>query len=179
MRPVPTSTLADSTRQRWRSGRERVPTTLMVTSPLLAGFIPQCGPGRRCIVWGGMDAQGYLNSGGRYSPESDSWLATDRFFDVPLPRSRHTAVWTGTEMIVWGGYGILHDAGAYLNTGGRDKPTTNRWSAVATVWCPVSLRGPYGGVGGDRDDRLGWVFWFPLEYRWSIHTVAFRGSWGS
>ena len=32
---------------------------------------------------------------------NDTWRPT--FTDVPDPRSGHTAVWTGTEMIVWGG----------------------------------------------------------------------------
>ena len=40
----------------------------------------------------------------------DTW----RWTPPPLERAGHMAVWTGTEMIAWGGYN-----GAYLNTGGR------------------------------------------------------------
>ena len=47
---------------------------------------------------------------------AEQWRST--LVGAPLVRAYHTAVWTGTEMIVWGG-----DTGtAYLNTGGRYTP---------------------------------------------------------
>ena len=47
----------------------------------------------------------------------DTWTPTP---GPPDPRYRHTAVWTGNEMIVWGGYNFnLGD----LNTGGRYNPS--------------------------------------------------------
>ena len=36
--------------------------------------------------------------------------------NAPAARDSHTAVWTGTQMIVWGGIG---DGGIEMNTGGR------------------------------------------------------------
>ena len=45
---------------------------------------------------------GGVNTGGRYDPSTDSWTATSTT-DAPDARDRHTAVWTGSEMIVWGG----------------------------------------------------------------------------
>ena len=44
----------------------------------------------------------YLNTGGRYNPGTDSWTATSTT-NAPAARWGHTAVWTGSEMIVWGG----------------------------------------------------------------------------
>src|SRR5206468_12098071 len=44
----------------------------------------------------------------------DSWTATSTT-SAPAARERHTAVWSGSEMIVWGGLG----SGGGLNTGGR------------------------------------------------------------
>jgi hypothetical protein len=44
-------------------------------------------------------------------------------------RYYHTAVWTGSEMIVWGGYDGLH----YLSTGGRYNPSTDNWTATSTT----------------------------------------------
>jgi len=70
------------------------------------------------IVWGGqagLDLGYYFNTGGRYDPSTDSWAATSTV-DAPDGRYRHTAVWTGNEMIVWGG--ILF-SNTYSNTGGR------------------------------------------------------------
>jgi len=61
---------------------------------------------------------------------------------VPLPtdnapgaRNSHTAVWTGTSMIVWGGRtgGIY---GPCLDTGGTFDAASNTWSAISTVSAP-------------------------------------------
>ena len=53
------------------------------------------------IIWGGNNG-GFLNTGGRYNPVTNSWTATSTI-NVPAARGYHTAVWTGSEMIVWGG----------------------------------------------------------------------------
>ena len=63
----------------------------------------------------------------------DSWTATSTT-NAPTGRSDHTAVWTGSEMIVWGGY----DAAAYLNTGGRYNPSTDSWTATSTTNAPTA-----------------------------------------
>jgi hypothetical protein len=47
---------------------------------------------------------------------------------VPSGRYLTKAVWTGTEMIVWGGWDGITD----LNTGGRYNPTTNTWLGTST-----------------------------------------------
>ena len=73
--------------------------------------------GSEMTIWGGGDGctDAYLISGGRYSPASDSWVATcDR--NAPVGRIGQTVVWTGTEMVVWGGQDIHSTT---LNTGGR------------------------------------------------------------
>ena len=81
------------------------------------------------IVWGGVpDA-----SGGRYNPSSDSWTATS-LTDAPEPRYRHTAVWTGSEMIVWGG---LDFPSGFLNTGGKYNPSSDSWTATSTTKAPT------------------------------------------
>ena len=72
--------------------------------------------GEEMIVWAGFNpfVGGFLNTGGRYNPGTDSWRATSTT-DVPDGRSLHSAVWTGTEMIIWAGTGNPGD----LNTGAR------------------------------------------------------------
>jgi hypothetical protein len=45
--------------------------------------------------------------------------------DLPAPLTHHTAVWTGSEMIVWGGFVSPKDSGA------RYDPATDTWSALA------------------------------------------------
>jgi N-acetylneuraminic acid mutarotase len=86
--------------------------------------------GTDMIVWGGAtgtvpDVQA-LNTGGRYNPTSNSWVATAMDSNVPTARDRHTALWTGAEMIVWGGR-----SGSEVNTGGRYDPATDSWTATA------------------------------------------------
>src|SRR5579884_3034024 len=94
--------------------------------------------GSEMIIWGGHYYDGndhYLNTGGRYNPSTDSWIPTGTT-DVPAGRSSHTAVWTGSEMIVWGGYD-----GTYANTGGRYNPSTNSWAATSTTNAPDARDG--------------------------------------
>src|SRR6478672_3691216 len=91
--------------------------------------------GSEMIIWGGyhFDQSGthYLNTGGRYNPSTDSWTATSTP-SAPSGRELHTAVWTGNEMIIWGGDRF----GSYLNTGGRYNPTTDTWAATRTSNAP-------------------------------------------
>ena len=61
----------------------------------------------------------------------DTWTATSTT-NAPDARDRHTAVWTGSEMIVWGGFGGL----AGLNTGGRYAPSTDSWTPTSTTNAP-------------------------------------------
>src|SRR5256886_10550629 len=58
----------------------------------------------------------------------DTWTATSTT-SAPAGRYLHTAVWTGTEMIVWGGVNGSSD----LNTGGRYNPGTDSWTATSTT----------------------------------------------
>src|SRR5439155_7884835 len=75
-----------------------------------------------------------LDSGGRYDPIADTWTATTTN-NAPGARYLHTAVWTGSEMIIWGG---AHDVNVILlNTGGRYDPSTNSWTATTTNNAPV------------------------------------------
>ncbi len=94
--------------------------------------------GSEMIMWGGFNQNGdqthSLNTGGRYSPSTDSWTAT-AIANAPLGRSLHTAVWTGSEMIIWGG--TNYPVGP-LNTGGRYNPVTNSWTATSTVNAPFA-----------------------------------------
>jgi N-acetylneuraminic acid mutarotase len=57
---------------------------------------------------------------------TDNWTATTNF-NVPSGRDYHTAFWTGSEMIIWGGGS---------NTGGRYNPSTDSWTATSTTNAP-------------------------------------------
>jgi len=91
--------------------------------------------GSDMIIWGGENGFGFddVNTGGRYNPSTDSWTATNTS-GAPVAREFHTAVWTGSEMIVWGGAG----ASTTLNTGGRYNPSTNSWISTSTSNAPLA-----------------------------------------
>jgi hypothetical protein len=60
----------------------------------------------------------------------DTWTATSTT-NAPSARAGHTAVWTGSEMIVWGG-----GASGLMNTGGKYNPSTDSWTATNTTNAP-------------------------------------------
>jgi hypothetical protein len=94
------------------------------------------------IVWGGKWERSvypeypsvHLDDGAAYDPASRKWHPIP---SAPLAgRERHVAVWTGSEMIVWGGEnstGVLRD-GAALS------PSTDKWRVIADA--PFTLREP-------------------------------------
>ncbi len=61
----------------------------------------------------------------------DTWTAITTV-NAPQARSVRRAVWTGSEMIIWGG-----SNGTGLNTGGRYNPSTDTWTATSTTNAPT------------------------------------------
>jgi hypothetical protein len=53
---------------------------------------------------------------------------------TPLPRTGHSAVWTGTEMLIWGGSGVQPPT----EGGWRYNPVLDRWTPMATLNSPAS-----------------------------------------
>ena len=95
--------------------------------------------------------------------------------DLPDPRGGHTALWTGAEMIVWGGFNVNK-----LNTGARYDPLTDTWRKTTIVGAPSARSVPqalwtgsemiiWGGFGlpgpglndGGRYDPTGDT-WLPI-----------------
>src|SRR6267154_2512599 len=130
----------------------------------------------------------------------DTWTATSTT-NAPAARKFHTAVWTGTEMIVWGGDG---PGPIYFNTGGRYNPTTDSWTATSTTNAPDARTNHtavwtgsemivWGGANGGRSFNAGGKYdpstdsWIatsttnPPSMR-QFHTAVWTGSemivWG-
>jgi hypothetical protein len=94
--------------------------------------------GSEMLVWGGRDADAvprYTNTGGRFDPVAGSWTTIVKP-GAPAARARHTAVWTGSRMIVWGGTGTVD-----FDSGGIYDPAVNVWSATATIGAPTARIG--------------------------------------
>jgi len=84
--------------------------------------------GREMIVWGGEAFGGRRRAdGARYNPAANVWTSIPgNLPNTPSARSHHTAVWTGRELIIWGGY----DGRNALNDGARYDPVANRWTPI-------------------------------------------------
>src|SRR2546423_5457931 len=75
----------------------------------------------------------------------NTWTATATA-SVPEGRYAHTAIWTGSEMIIWGG----GNGSSSLNTGARYNPATDSWIATSTTNAP-STRGFHSAVWTGRE----------------------------
>ena len=99
--------------------------------------------GKEMVVWGGGAGPGAITpvgDGGAYDPDTDSWRKISQT-GAPPARSLHTAVWTGKEMIVWGGSN--NGGGSNLNSGGHYNPNSDSWIPTAIDNAPT---GRYGHV---------------------------------
>lgn len=89
--------------------------------------------GDRLLVWGGDDSV-TKNTGAQLifaGNTPDRWTPITTT-GAPSPRSLHTAIWTGTKMIVWGG----QSGGTPLGNGAAYDPLTNSWTPLASDGAP-------------------------------------------
>ncbi len=77
-------------------------------------------------------AAGYVKIESKLQAVTEDFWEPTNLIDAPDGRYDHTAVWTGTEMIIWGG----RVGGAALDTGGRYNPDTDTWTPTNTVGAP-------------------------------------------
>ncbi len=132
--------------------------------------------GTELIYWGGkgIDSGAPYSSGGRYDPNTNQWHVISTT-NAPSNRTGHQAVWTGQEMIVWGGVGA---GWSFPNTGGRYNPATNTWQAMSTVGAPQGRYGHtaiwtgqemivWGGTGSDFNAIATGARYNPSTDTWS------------
>lgn len=96
----------------------------VTNAPVARDFHALVWTGTELMVFAGSPDNGTnqggtpINSGGRYNPTTNTWLAISTL-SLPGARRYSRAVWSGSEMIVWGG----NDGTSNLNTGGRNNPS--------------------------------------------------------
>jgi N-acetylneuraminic acid mutarotase len=142
--------------------------------------------GSRVIVWGGCD--GYFpacefkkSDGASYDPATDTWTSISSL-GAPSPRDSHATVWTGSEMIVWGG-ASQKDANGPLGTGAIYNPATDTWRPMsmqgaltamidpAAVWM-IDKMVVWGGFG-DNFARIGdGALYDPLTDQWTAMATV-------
>src|SRR5712672_3469026 len=95
------------------------------------------------IVWGGQDpSPASVNDGARYKPANNTWTPTSVGANVPDSRFSHSAVWSGSEMIVWGG----NNESGSLDVGGRYDPVNDSWTPTSTGPNVPAPRGDHTAV---------------------------------
>src|SRR6185369_8927724 len=87
----------------------------------------------------------------------DEWAGGSRLNSLPFKSQEHSALWTGSEMIVWGGFNVFT-----LNSGARYNPASDSWTPTSTganvpstrhfhtaVWTGSEMI-VWGGIAGIR-----------------------------
>jgi len=96
--------------------------------------------GTKMIIWGGASATSWypqpipFDTGAAYDPILDTWTSITTT-GAPISRMNHTAIWTGSKMIVWGG---MASGPKYLNTGAAYDPILDTWTPITTTGAPTS-----------------------------------------
>jgi hypothetical protein len=158
--------------------------------------------GNEMLVWGGGDFSQYhvgncRSDGGRYNPQTNTWAPISSI-GAPSARCGHVAVWTGSEMIVWGGYSSSDSAnpsdasiggspGSMLYDGAKYNPTTDTWTPIPSS--PIAITSePINGsnvepVGvWNGSDLVVWTgregqIYSPSSQTWSALTALPFRTW--
>jgi hypothetical protein len=106
------------------------------------------------IVWGGKNKDRQQQGGGKYEPAANRWLSLPAN-PLEIGQFLHTAVWTGSEMIVWGGY---IDNEMMTASGASYVPATDHWRPISSpikprsghtaIWTGTEMI-VWGGYGSD------------------------------
>ncbi len=137
--------------------------------------------GASALYWGGQGVGGELASGGRLDCNAglpQSWQAITTT-GAPAARTRHTAVWTGSQMIVWGG----QQSGVLLGDGAAYDPGTDTWTSLPLVGAPVARAGHvavwsgtellvYGGEDSGGTPLASGGAYDPVKNKWRTLDTA-------
>lgn len=108
----------------------------------------------RMLVWGGSSeaAEGgrYFADGAVYSPVTNGWLAMAAAPAALEPRDNAVAVWTGEQLLVWGGYGRSETCTpCFYGDGAAYDLASDSWAPIAPS--PLSGRGAHRAVWTGRE----------------------------
>lgn len=126
--------LYDPARDEWR------PTTLE-NAPVGRTLHVAVWTGEEMIIWGGARSEGgalvALSDGARYRPDTDSWQPMTSE-GAPQPTWTYTAVWSGSEMIVWT-IALTEDGLGIVPAGARYSPASDTWTPIAATAAPTAI----------------------------------------
>jgi N-acetylneuraminic acid mutarotase len=99
-------------------------------APLQRAYHTAIWTGSEMIIWGGnyIDGNSYgqpVKSGAKYNPYTNKWIPIEEPGSMIKSRAHHTAIWTGTTMIIYGGKGIGYSQNGL--SGGIYYPASDSW----------------------------------------------------
>lgn len=101
------------------------------------------------LLWGGVND----SSGGRYNPTTNSWMDTT-LVNSPFVRGggRWSTVWTGSLMIIWGGYIETQQGSLYCASGmPNSAPVASNDSYTALARKQLVVGPSFGVLFNDTD----------------------------
>ena len=164
--------------------------------------------GTEMIIWGGYQLSNslsatFLKTGARYNPVANQWDTNFPLNGIFSGRANHTAVWTGTEMLLWGGYSqsgsIFSPTFTYYGNGVRYVPGSNSLPLLpfappgnartdhSAVWTGSEMI-LWGGLNANGETNSG-VRFNPVANTWTAlptnsapspragHTADWTGEW--
>ncbi|MBI4403149.1 MAG: tandem-95 repeat protein, partial [Deltaproteobacteria bacterium] len=111
--------------------------------------------GSQLFGFSGADGDGAKNSFGVFDPTSNSWRRVSSK-GAPLLIDYASLVWTGSEVIVWGGEGLWNEYAPRKN-GKRYHPSSDTWRSMADA--PVARVGHAAVWTGSR-----MIVWGGMDY---------------
>ncbi|MFI0417457.1 Kelch repeat-containing protein [Spongiactinospora sp. 9N601] len=148
--------------------------------------------GRHLFAWGGaddIDGRHPSPDGALYDPRTDRWTPLP---PAPIGRVRASATWTGTEVVVYGGYDVATGPGRQRADGAAYDPATRTWRTLpraplppfyehTAVWTgkefQVFTGGPRGhALAGAAYDGSAWraLPRSPLAKGWADRAIWWR-----
>jgi hypothetical protein len=139
--------------------------------------------GTGLFVWGGTKPHGFayppIDGGAIYDPILDVWVPVSET-GAPLHRTWASGVWTGTDVIVWGG---ADTPDHLLKEGGRYNPATAAWTPISTVNAPEprsfhhavwtgSVMVIWGGIGSGGTPLATGGRYAPVSDSWSPVSLS-------
>jgi len=148
------------TGSRYDPREDRWARTSTVGAPAPRGFHVATWTDRELMVWGGCAAcrgsgSTFTSDAALYDPNDDQWRPVGSA-NEPTPRIAAGHVWTGREVLVWGGGA----SGSSRQDGALFDPRTGAWRAVELATSPLGAS--YYGPGGAA---------------WTGHSALFWGGW--
>lgn len=138
-------------------------------APEARGSAAYVWTGHEMFIWGGGSGSTVgtaFATGALYNPQTDTWRPVSSS-GAPVARADAFFVWTGTEVLIWGG---MRSSTDYLNTGARYDPATDTWRGMTTTGAPAAR----GSVPGSKAVWTGseMIVWGEA-YSWWPNTVNF------